>query len=175
MPFGLTNTPAAFQQFINSIFADLLDVCMVVYLDDILVYSEDESLHQEHVREVLCRLCQHGLFANPQKCEFHTNTTEYLSYILSPTGLSMSSDKIKAIQDWPEPHKVKDIQSFLGFVNFYRRFIDKYSDIMVPLTCFTWKGVPWSFTDDCRSAFNLLNKAFTSAPSSLTGYPMPQS
>jgi len=76
MLFGLTNAPAAFQRFVNSIFTDLLDVCMVVYLDDILVYSEDESLHQEHVCEVLCRLCQHGLFTNPQKCEFHTNTTE---------------------------------------------------------------------------------------------------
>jgi hypothetical protein len=156
MPFGLTNAPASFQRFVNSIFADLLD--------DILIYSKDESLHQEHIHEVLCRLCQHGLFANPQKCEFHTDTTEYLSYILSPSGLSMSLDKIKAIQDWPEPRKVKDIQSFLGFANFYRQFIHKYADIVIPLTCLTRKGVPWSFTDDCRSAFNLLKEAFTTTP-----------
>jgi hypothetical protein len=134
MPFGLTNAPAAFQRFVNTIFADLLDVCVVVYLDDILTYSEDPESHEEHVREVLRRLRKHGLYANPKKCEFHTETTEYLGYILSPNRLSMSSDKIKAIQDWPEPCKVKDVQSFLGFANFYRRFIHEYSDIVVPLT-----------------------------------------
>jgi hypothetical protein len=134
MPFGLTNAPAAFQQFVITIFADLLDVCIVVYLDDILVYSEDEASHEEHVREVLSRLRKHGLYANPKKCEFHTDTTEYLGYILSPNRLSMSSEKVKAIQDWPEPHKVKDVQSFLGFTNFYQHFIHEYSDIVVPLT-----------------------------------------
>src|SRR6266436_3083767 len=161
MLFGLTNTPTVFQRFINSIFADLLDVCVVVYLDDILVYFEDEASHEEHVWEVLR---QHGLFANPKKCEFHTETTEYLGYVLSPSGLAMSSEKVKAIQDWPEPHKVKDIQSFLGFANFYRRFIHKYSDIEVPLTRLTQKGVPWVFSDDCHSAFKQLKDAFTSAP-----------
>ena len=164
MPFGLTNAPAAFQRFVNSIFADLLDVCVVVYLDDILVYSEDEASHEEHVREVLRRLRQHGLFANPKKCEFHTETTEYLGYVLSPSGLAMSSEKVKAIQDWPEPRKVKDIQSFLGFANFYRRFIHEYSDIVVPLTRLTRKGAPWLFSDECRSAFQRLKDAFTSAP-----------
>src|SRR4029077_12020463 len=164
MLFGPSNTPAAFQRFVNSIFADLLDICVVVYRDDILVYSEDEATHEEHIREVLWRLRQHGLYANPQKCEFHTETTEYLGYILSPTGLTMSSEKVKAIQDWPEPRKVKDIQSFLGFANFYRRFIHEYSDIVVPLTRLTRKGVPWAFTDDCRAAFQRLKDAFTSAP-----------
>src|SRR4029077_12021694 len=96
MPFGLSNAPAAFQRFVNSIFTDLLDICVVVYLDDILVYSEDEATHEEHVREVLRRLRQHGLYANPQKCKFHTETTEYLGYILSPTGLAMSLEKVKA-------------------------------------------------------------------------------
>ena len=122
MPFGLSNAPVAFQQFVNTIFTDLLDVCVIVYLDDILVFSENESLHEEHVREVLRRLRKHGLFANPSKCEFHTDTTEYLGYILSPSRLSMSVEKIKAIQAWPEPHKVKDVQSFLGFANFYHCF-----------------------------------------------------
>jgi hypothetical protein len=164
MPFGLTNAPVAFQRFVNTIFADLLDVCIVVYLDDILVYSEDEASHEEHVREVLSRLCKHGLYANPKKCEFHTDTTKYLGYILSPNGLSMSSEKVKAIQDWPKPRKVKDVQSFLGFANFYRHFIHEYSDIVVPLTRLTRKGVPWEFSDNCRSSFNRLKAAFTSTP-----------
>jgi len=87
---------------------------------------------------------------------------EYLGYILSPTGLAMSSEKVKAIQDWPKPCKVKDIQSFLSFANFYRHFIHEYSTIMIPLTCLTQKGIPWVFSDDCHSTFQCLKAAFTS-------------
>ncbi|KAG6328071.1 hypothetical protein ID866_11018 [Astraeus odoratus] len=119
MPFGLSNTPAAFQRFVNSIFADLLDVCIIVYLDDILIYSQDMASHKKHIREVLRRLRKNGLYTKPEKCEFHTTSVEYLSYYLSPEGLTMSAEKVQAIRDWPEPRKVKDIQSFLGFANFY--------------------------------------------------------
>jgi len=164
MPFGLTNAPAAFQRFVNTIFADMLDVCVVVYLDDILIYSEDMESHQQHVREVLHRLRLHGLFAKPEKCEFHSDSVEYLGYCLSPDGLTMSPDKIQTISDWPEPRKVKDIQSFLGFANFYRRFIFNYSDIVVPLTQLTRKDAPWNFSKDCRRSFNALKHAFTTAP-----------
>ena len=80
MPFGLTNAPAAFQHFVNTIFADMLDICIIVYLDDILIYSEDMESHQQHVREVLRRLQLHGLFAKPEKCEFHSDLVEYLGY-----------------------------------------------------------------------------------------------
>ena len=123
MPFGLANAPSAFQRFMNDVFADLLDICVIVYLDDILIYSEDVDKHPEQVREVLRRLRKHGLYAKAKKCKFHTDTTEYLGYLLSPTGLTMSPKKVKAIVDWPEPRKVKDVQSFLGFANFYRHFI----------------------------------------------------
>jgi len=164
MPFGLTNAPAAFQRFVNTIFADMLDVCVVVYLDDILIYSEDMESHQQHVREVLRRLRLHGLFAKPEKCEFHSDSVEYLGYRLSPDGLTMSPDKIQTISDWPEPRKVKDIQSFLGFANFYRRFIFNYLDIVVPLTRLTRKDAPWNFSEDCRRSFNTLKHAFTTAP-----------
>ena len=134
MPFGLTNAPAAFQRFMNDIFSDMVDVSVVIYLDDILIYSDNPDNHRKHVREVLRHLCKHGLFAHVDKCEFHSDTVEYLGYILSPEGLRMSSDKVKTILEWPEPRNVKDIQSFLGFCNFYRRFIERYSDIVVPLT-----------------------------------------
>ena len=93
----------------------MLDVCVVVYLDDILIYSEDMESHQKHVWEVLRQLRLHKLFAKPEKCEFHSDSVEYLSYRLSLEGLTMSPDKITTIADWPEPRKVKDIQSFLGF------------------------------------------------------------
>jgi hypothetical protein len=89
---------------------------------------------------------------------------EYLGFVLSPEGVTMDSDKVKTILDWPEPRKVKDIQSFLGFGNFYRRFIDNYSGIVTPLTRLTRKNVPWNFDSACKSAFETLKRAFTSAP-----------
>ena len=120
MPFRLTNVPAAFQHFMNDIFGDLLDVCMLVYLDDILIYSNSEEEHIRHIHEVLHCLQQHNLYTCTNKCFFHLQTVKYLGYILSPSGLTMAANKVQVIQDWPEPQKIKDIQSFLGFTNFYR-------------------------------------------------------
>ena len=163
MPFSLTNTPTAFQRFMNDIFTDFLDVCVMIYLDDILIYLNNMSEHHQYVKEVLKRLRKAGLYAKTEKCEFHSELVEYLGYILSPSGLTMSNDKIKIIQDWPEPKKVKDIQSFLGFANFYCRFIFNYSDIVIPLTRLTRKDIPWKFDSSYQDAFNSLKKAFTSA------------
>ena len=164
IPFGLTNAPAAFQRFMNDIFSDLLDVHVIIYLDDILVYSDDPMGHTKHVCEVLRHLCKHGLFARPDKCHFSEDSVEYLGFILSKEGLKKDQSKVQAIQDWPEPRKVKDIQSFLGFANFYRRFISDYSDIVVPLTRLTQKGVAWNFSDDAWKSFEALKAAFTSPP-----------
>ena len=164
MPFGLSNAPSVFQRFINDIFSDLLDVTVVVYLDDILIYSDNSADHKKHVREVFRRLRKHGLYCRPDKCQFSVDTINYLGFVLSPSGLKMDEAKVKTIQDWPEPRKVKDIQSFLGFANFYRRFISDYSDIVVPLTRLTRKGVSWNFSDAARKAFNELKTAFTKAP-----------
>ncbi|KIN99141.1 hypothetical protein M404DRAFT_30604 [Pisolithus tinctorius Marx 270] len=137
MPFGLTNAPAAFQHFINTIFADMLDVCVVIYLDDILIYSGDKESHKQH----------------PEKCEFHLDLVEYLGFHLSPASLTMSKEKVQTICDWPEPRKVKDIQSFLGFANFYCRFIFNYSDIIaafttVPVLTHFIPGVPITIETD---------------------------
>jgi len=99
-----------------------------------------------------------------EKCEFYLDSVEYLGYVLSPSGLTMSDAKVKTIQEWPEPKKVKDIQSFLGFANFYRCFIFNYSDIVIPLTRLTRKDTPWNFDDKYKKAFNTLKQAFTSAP-----------
>ena len=164
MLFGLTNAPTAFQRFMNDTFSDLLDVCVVIYLDNILIYSNNMSEHHRHVKEVLKCLCKAGLYAKAEKCKFHSESVEYLGYILSPSGLTMSDDKVKIIQDWPEPKKVKDIQSFLRFANFYHQFIFNYSDIVIPLTCLTWKDIPWKFDSSCQDAFNSLKKTFTSTP-----------
>ena len=97
IPFGLTNTPVAFQQFMNDIFSDLLDVCVMIYLDDILIYSNNMSEHHRHVKEVLKHLRKASLYAKAEKCKFHSESVEYLGYILSPSGLTMSDNKVKII------------------------------------------------------------------------------
>jgi len=128
MPFGLTNAPTVFQRFMNDIFSNLLDVCVMIYLDDILIYSNNMSKHHQHVKKVLKCLRKASLYAKVEKYEFHSKSVEYLEYILSPSGLTMSDNRVKIIHDWLEPKKVKDIQSFLGFANFYCWFIFNYSD-----------------------------------------------
>jgi len=148
----------------NDVFSDLLDVCVVVYLDDILIYSNDIMQHQSHVKEVLKRLQKVKLYAKAEKYKFHSDSIKYLGYVLSPAGLTMSDTKVKTIQEWPEPKKIKDIQSFLGFTNFYRCFIFNYSDIVILLTRLTRKNTLWNFDNDCKIAFNTLKQAFISAP-----------
>ena len=133
----------------NDIFSDLLDVCVVIYLDDILIYLNNMSEHHQHVKEVLKHLCKAGFYAKAEKCKFHSKSVEYLGYVLSSSGLTMSNDKIKIIQDWPEPKKVKDIQSFLGFANFYHQFIFNYLDIFILLICLIQKDIPWKFNSFC--------------------------
>src|SRR6516164_2742041 len=161
MSFGLSNAPAAFQHFMNNIFCDMVNVCITIYLDDILIYSDDPIQHKKHVQKVLHHLWLHGLYAQADKCKFNTDSVEYLGYVLSPTGLSMAQNKVKTIQDWPEPRKVKDIQFFLGFANFYCCFIQNYLEITVLLTCLTRKNIPWRFSKECCTAFKDLKQAFT--------------
>jgi len=161
MPFGLTIAPMAFQRFMNNMFSDLPNMSVVIYLDDILIYSNDMSKHKQHVKEVLWRLQKRSLYANADKCEFHKTTVEYLRYILSPDGLFMDKTKVQTIVNWPEPCKVKNVQSFLGFTNFYHQFIHGYSDIVIPLTCLTRKNSLWKFDSKCRAAFEKLKEEFT--------------
>ncbi len=101
MPFGLTNAPASFQHLMNDIFADMLDKFVVVYLDDILIYSDTQSEHEQHVKTVLRRLDKNNLFVKPEKCEFHLRSTEFLGFHIASSGISMSDSKVKAIMDWP--------------------------------------------------------------------------
>jgi len=164
MHFGLTNAPATFQRFMNTVFADVLDKYVVVYLDDILIFSKNPEEHQENVRDVLARLRKHHLFAKPEKCEFAVNTTEFLGFVVSPSGISMAQSKVDSILKWPAPKTVKQVQSFLGFANFYRRFIFNYSDIVIPLTRLTRKGASWDWSNKADAAFRSLKQSFTEAP-----------
>ena len=133
MPFGLTNAPAVFQHLMNDIFREYLDQFVVAYLDDILIFSQDVVSHTTHVRLVLTKLREHGLYAKLEKCEFHCSSVEFLGYIISPNGITMDKRKIVAIYEWDSPKRVKEVQSFLGFANFYRRFIKGFSTLAQPL------------------------------------------
>ena len=148
----------------NDLFSDLLNVCVVIFLDDILIYLNNMYKHHWHVKEVLKYLCKAGLYAKVEKCEFHSELIKYLEYILSFSGLTILNDKVKIIQDWPELKKVKDIQSFLGFANFYCWFIFNYLDIIILLTYLIQKDIIWKFNSSCSDAFNSLKKIFTSTP-----------
>ena len=108
MPFGLTNTPTVFQQMMNDIFREYLDQFMVVYLDDILIYSRDLDIHEQYVRLVLSRLREHSLYAKDEKCAFEQSSIEFLGYIIPPDGISMDQRKVVVIQEWKPPTQVRD-------------------------------------------------------------------
>lgn len=164
MPFGLTNAPATCQQFMNDVLREFLDIFVVVYLDDILIYSENPGEHDDHVRKVLSKLQEYNLFCKPEKCEFNVDTTTFLGFIISPQGLSMDPSKIQTITGWNPPTTVKGVQSFLGFANFYRRFIQDYSKLAEPLFNLTRKNTRFIWSQSCDRSFEALKKAFTSEP-----------
>ena len=135
MPFGLTNAPASFQGYINKILAEKLDIFVIVYLDNILIYTNDDGDgHVSAVQWVLEQLRKFSLFANLKKCRFHQEEVRFLGYVVSSKGIRMEDERIEAVKQWPEPQSVRDIQVFLGFANFYRRFIQGFSRIAAPFT-----------------------------------------
>lgn len=164
MPFGLTNAPAAFQHWVNDLLRPHLDDFCTAYLDDILIYSDDMDQHQEHVQKVMGILSQNGVHLKPEKCEFYVQETKYLGMVISPDGVSMDQKKVATVQDWETPQNVKDVQCFLGFASFYRRFIYGYSKVVSPLTALTRKNIKFQWTPSADHAFNKLKEAFVSAP-----------
>ncbi|KAJ1582987.1 hypothetical protein NDA12_006680 [Ustilago hordei] len=166
MPFGLANAPAHFQSFINDIFRDIIGIYVVVYLDDFLIFSDTEEAHVKHVTEVLARLRSNRLFAKLSKCEFHTKTVEFLGYIIKPTGIEMDPEKVRTVKEWPMPESIHDIQRFLGFANFYRRFIAHFARIAKPLTALVKpieRFKKLELPEEAQQAFHKLIQAFTSA------------
>jgi transposase InsO family protein len=164
MPFGLTNAPATFQRFINTTLGEYLDDFCTAYVDDILIYSNTMEEHTEHVNKVLQRLIDAGLQASLEKCEFHVTRTKFLGFIISTDGLEVDPKKVEAIQNWQQPTTVKGVQSFLGFGNFYRRFIADYSRITKPLHLLTRKDVAFYWGPDCQRAFEEIKRRLMEAP-----------
>jgi hypothetical protein len=139
MPFGLTNAPASFQAMINDVLRPFLDNFVVVYLDDILIYSKTLEEYQQHVHQVLQALQDANLLVNPEKSIFHTQEALFLGHKIKPDTIEMEDAKVEAIATWPTPTTVKEIRGFLGFANYYRRFIKDFSEHATPLTNLTKK------------------------------------
>uniref|UniRef100_A0A3B3H6Q5 Gypsy retrotransposon integrase-like protein 1 n=1 Tax=Oryzias latipes TaxID=8090 RepID=A0A3B3H6Q5_ORYLA len=164
MPFGLTNAPAVFQRLVNDILRDFLNHFVFVHLDDILIYSKDQAQHEHHVRLVLERLLENQLFVKVEKCEFHVTTVQFLGYIIEAGCIRPDPSKIEAVANWEPPDSRKKLQQFLGFANFYRRFIRNYSSIASPLTRLTSTNRPYLWSTEAQQAFDKLKGLFVTAP-----------
>ena len=165
MPMGLCNAPATFQSLMNRIFYDCVDVFMVVYMDDLLVFSKDKKSHLEHLKIVLSRLKDHKLYVSPKKCEFMKSEISFLGMIVGKGGIKVNPKKVEIIRDWPKPASLTEVRSFMGLLQFFRRFIKDFSKLAAPLTNLTKKGEGiQKWDNECDKAFEYLKKAITTAP-----------
>ena len=137
LPFGLTNAPATFSTLMQKIFHTHLDEFIVVFLDDILIFSKNEQAHAIHLRKALQLLRENKLYAKREKCAFFQSRVHFLGHVLSPEGIAVDPDKVKAIQDWPVCKTVAEVRSFLGLCGFHRRFVELFSKKALPLTNLT--------------------------------------
>lgn len=164
MPFGLTNAPAAFMDLMNRVFKQFLDKFVIVFIDDILVYSKTKEEHVEHLRVVLQMLKDKKLYAKLSKCEFWLNKVSFLGHVISGNGISVDPAKVEAVSNWPQPTNVTEVRSFLGLAGYYRRFVEGFSQIASPLTNLTWKLVKFEWTQECERSFEALKSRLVSAP-----------
>ena len=164
MPFGLTNAPAAFMDLMHRVFHQFLDRFVVVFVDDILVYSASEEEHAEHLRIVLQTLREHQLYAKLSKCEFWLQQVHFLGHVISGEGVLVDPAKVEAVLQWESPRSVSEIRSFLGLAGYYRRFVRDFSQVAAPLTRLTRKGVPFEWSEQCEQSFIELKRLLTSAP-----------
>jgi RNase H-like domain found in reverse transcriptase/Reverse transcriptase (RNA-dependent DNA polymerase) len=165
MFFGMCNSPATFQAMMDSIFSDMIEECMViVYMDAILIFENNQEDLQKHTKMVLQQLREHNLFLKPKKCEFNKMTMEYLGLIIQEGKLLMDPVKLSGIGDWPTPNTVKQVQEFLGFANFYRQFIKKFSKLVLPLNNLLQKDMKFDWNHKCQKAFETLKGRFLQEP-----------
>jgi hypothetical protein len=163
MFFGLTNSPATFQTMMNEIFQDLImEGVVCVYIDDILIYTWTLEEHRHISWLIMERLRKHKLYLRLDKCEFEQTQIEYLSLIISKGQAEMDPVKVAGVVDWPKPQNKKEVQSFLGFTNFYRQFIQDFSHHAQPLFDLTGKNAPWTWGEAQQTAFDELKRAVTS-------------
>ncbi|WVZ80751.1 hypothetical protein U9M48_028204 [Paspalum notatum var. saurae] len=164
MSFGLTNAPVFFMYMMNSVFMNELDKFVVVFIDDILVYSKNEKEHEEYLRIVPTRLREHKLYAKFSKCAFWLKEVSFLGHILSEKGVAVDPSKVEDVLNWKQPETVTEIRSFLGSAGYYRRFIKDFSKTAKPMTSLTKKNAKYLWSPKCEEAFQSLKRLLTSAP-----------
>ncbi|KAL0549938.1 hypothetical protein IC582_014433 [Cucumis melo] len=164
MSFGLTNAPAVFMDLMNRVFREFLDTFVIVFIDDILIYSKTEAEHEEHLRMVLQTLRDNKLYAKFSKCEFWLKQVSFLGHVVSKAGVSVDPAKIEAVTGWTRPSTVSEVRSFLGLAGYYRRFVENFSRIATPLTQLTRKGAPFVWSKACEDSFQNLKQKLVTAP-----------
>jgi hypothetical protein len=161
MSFGLTNAPAYFMYLMSKVFMEYLDKFVVVFIDDILIFSKNEEDHDEHLRVVLQKLRENQLYAKHSKCEFWLKEVLFLGHIISEGGISVDPSKVKDVLSWKIPQNILDIRSFLGLAGYYRRFIKGFSKISMPMTELLAKGNTFEWTPRRETSFQELKKSLT--------------
>nr|GEY65635.1 putative reverse transcriptase domain-containing protein [Tanacetum cinerariifolium] len=164
MPFGLTNAPAVFMDLMNRIFHEFLDKFVIVFIDDILVFSKSKEQHEDHLRTVLQTLRQEKLYAKFSKCEFWLSSLAFLGHIVSAERITMDPAKVEAITKWPRPTSVTEVRSFLGLAGYYRRFVEGFSRLALPLTQLMRKGEKFVWNEERDKSFEELKQRLVSAP-----------
>ncbi|GKB81101.1 putative reverse transcriptase domain-containing protein, partial [Tanacetum coccineum] len=164
MPFGLTNAPAVFMDLMNRVFHEFLDKFVIVFIDDILVFSKSKEEHEEHLRTVLQILRQEKLYAKFSKCEFWLSKVAFLGHIVSAEGITMDPAKVEAITKWPRPTSVTEVRSFLGLAGYYRRFVEGFSRLALPLTKLMRKGEKFVWNEEREKSFEELKQRLVSSP-----------
>jgi hypothetical protein len=164
MSFGLTNAPAYFMYLMNKVFMEYLDKFVVVFIDDILIFSKTEEEHEKHLRMTLEKLRSNLLYAKFSKCEFRLTEVAFLGHVISAGGISVDPSKVKDMLNWMPPTNALEIRSFLGLVGYYRRFIKDFSKIAKPMTRLLEKDKDIDWTEECQVSFEELKKRLTSVP-----------
>nr|GFC74381.1 putative reverse transcriptase domain-containing protein [Tanacetum cinerariifolium] len=164
MPFGLTNAPAVFMDLMNRVCKPYLDKFVIVFIDDILIYSKDENEHEEHLKAILKLLKKEELYAKFSKCEFWIPKVQFLGHVIDSQGIHVDPAKIESVKDWASPKSPKEIRQFLGLAEYYQRFIEGFSKIAKPMTKLTQKKVKFEWDDKQEAAFQLLKQKLCSAP-----------
>ena len=163
MLFGLTNAPAYFMNMMNKVFMEFLDKFIVVFIDDILVYSKNEQEHEAHLRLVLEKLREHQLYAKFSKCEFWLKEVGFLGHVVSGDEVAVDPSKVSTVTEWETPKSVGDIRSFLDLAGYYRRFIENFSRIAKPMTELLKKENKFDWSDECETSFQELKKRLVTA------------
>ena len=161
---GLTNAPTAFMDLMHRVFQPYLDQFVVVFVDDILIYSQSEEEHEDHLRIVLQALKDYQLYAKFSKCEFWLTEVKFLGHVVLASSVSIDPEKVEVVMSWERLKSVFEIHSFLGLTGYYRRFIEDFSRLAAPMTRMTRKGLKFEWNDPCEKVFQELKGRLTSAP-----------